>query len=185
MMEAHNTRSSDVLSETVVSTESVEEKWWHPMKKYGSTVQIIIAAILGVATGFIISTLVLDRPKLQPSGNCLVPHPDPAWLVALRSIVQRVTQVVKDGPFPMWFVGYFITMIVLVVVLSCILAYSTWYQIFAVAGGREQAVEKGISIGDKGDVPVEEAVADTGGSFNDDDLWWILLMMINWHFFWH
>lgn len=99
--------------------------------------------------------------------------------------IQRVTQVVKDGPFPMWFVGYVITMIVLVVVLSCILAYSTWYQVFTVAGGREQAVEKGISIGDKSDVPVEEAVADTGGLFNDDDLWWILLMMINWHFFWH
>lgn len=86
MMEAQNTRSSDVLSETVVSTKSVEKKWWHPMKECGSTVQIVIATILGVATGFIISTLVPDRPKLQPAGNCLVPHPDPVWLVALKSV---------------------------------------------------------------------------------------------------
>lgn len=84
MMEAQNTRSSDVLSETVVSTKSVEKKWWHPMKECGSTVQIVIATILGVATGFIISTLVPDRPKLQPAG--FVPHPDPVWLVALKSV---------------------------------------------------------------------------------------------------
>lgn len=99
--------------------------------------------------------------------------------------LQRVARIVTDGSFPMWFVGYFITVIVFFIVWCCILASSVWYQIFTVAVERQQAVEKGISIGDKGDVPVEEAVADTGGLYNDNDLWWILLFMINWHFFWH
>uniref|UniRef100_A0A1Y1JZN9 Uncharacterized protein n=1 Tax=Photinus pyralis TaxID=7054 RepID=A0A1Y1JZN9_PHOPY len=176
-MEAHNTRASDVLSEAVVSTESVKEKWWHRMKKYSWIVQIMIAALLGVSTGSFIYTLVSDRPKLQPAGNCLVPHPYPVWLGALRAVVilvallsmmltiRRGFRAVNDGPLPMWFVGYFITMTVLCVVLCCILAYLVWDQTFIVACEREQAVEKGISIGDKGDVPVEEAIADTGGLF--------------------
>ncbi|KAG8423839.1 hypothetical protein J3458_000693 [Metarhizium acridum] len=184
-MEAQSTGASDVLSETVVNTEPVKEKRWHRMTDRRSIAQIIIAAIIGVATGLIISTQVPDRSKLQSAGNCLVPLPDQSWLGTFKAVVvvllavfstmptiRRVLQVVKDeSSLPMWFVGFFITTTVFAIVLGWFMLFLAWVKISA------------VSMRDKGDVLVEEAVADTGAIFQDDDVWWVLLVG-SWLIFW-
>lgn len=85
-LEAQHAESASTNLETVASNEPIKKKWWHPVKERGSVAQIIIAAVLAVAIGLIISTQVEGSPKLQPAGKRLVPILGDLWLRALKAV---------------------------------------------------------------------------------------------------
>lgn len=78
-------------SPTMTSTEQVpiepvetdKKPWWHPIKEPGSAVQIVIAALLGIAVGLIVTTQVDDIPEAVPA---LLMIPGDLWLRALKAV---------------------------------------------------------------------------------------------------
>lgn len=67
------------------ATPLVQEKkpWWHSVKVWGSATQIVIAAILGLALGLIVSTQVEVVP---PAATEILNIPGDLWLRALKAV---------------------------------------------------------------------------------------------------
>lgn len=72
-----------VSSHSDVGAIQVEKKpWWHSITVMGSTLQIIVAAILGIAIGVAVSTTVDEVPEACIT---ILEIPGELWLRALKA----------------------------------------------------------------------------------------------------
>lgn len=65
------------------AVEPIKKPWWHPIKEPGSAAQIVIAAVLAIAIGLIVTTQVDDVPE---SARVLLSIPGDLWLRSLKAV---------------------------------------------------------------------------------------------------
>lgn len=61
----------------------VKRPWWHAIKEPGSALQIVIAALLAIAIGLIVTTQVNNVPQ---AAVVILSIPGDLWLRALRAV---------------------------------------------------------------------------------------------------
>lgn len=68
-----------------VQTEEHEVKkpWWHSIKEPGSALQIILAALLAIAIGLIVTTQV---EKVPDAARVIISIPGDLWLRSLKAV---------------------------------------------------------------------------------------------------
>lgn len=81
--EKHAADMTQVSSQSDVGVIQVEKKpWWHSITVMGSTLQIVVAAILGIAIGVAVSTTVDEVPEACIT---VLEIPGQLWLRGLKA----------------------------------------------------------------------------------------------------
>lgn len=71
----------DVSVSPVVPAE-IKKPWWHPIIEPGSAAQIVIAAVLAIAIGLVVTSTVDSVPV---GASTIIAIPGTTWLRALRA----------------------------------------------------------------------------------------------------
>lgn len=121
--------------------------WYVSLKKSfftaGSATQIVVAALIAIAIGLIVTTQVDDVPE---PAIVIIGIPGDLWLRALQAVVlplivcamiiavQRL-MALEDGTggkLGRWTVGYYVGTTLIAIVMSCIMVALVWYPQFTV-----------------------------------------------------
>jgi len=132
---------------------------------FGSATQIVVAALLGVAIGLIVSTQADNIPDAAVE---IVNIPGDLWLRALKAVVlplimcamiiavQRLREM-ADGSgtkLASWTVGYYVITTMLSIIISCIMTALVWGPMFTVVGEdslqlEDEAAEEKAAAGEE------------------------------------
>ncbi|TFK95716.1 Sodium:dicarboxylate symporter [Pterulicium gracile] len=128
------------------ATPLVQEKkpWWHSVKVWGSATQIVIAAILGLALGLIVSTQVEVVP---PAATEILNIPGDLWLRALKAVVmpliicamimavQRLREMGQGSGrrLAIYTVTWYVVTTLFSIGMSCVMTALVWKPLFKVA----------------------------------------------------
>ncbi|GAB1726726.1 hypothetical protein NU195Hw_g6331t1 [Hortaea werneckii] len=128
------------------------KRLWKSFLTPGSALQIIVAAILGVAIGIAVSATVSDVPEAAP---VILEIPGDLWLRALKATVLPliVTAIISamqnlkamtggDGAkLARWTIGYYICSTIVAIVQSMILVVHVWKPLMVEVSGAALEVE--------------------------------------------
>jgi len=128
------------------------KRLWKSFLTPGSALQIIVAAILGVAIGIAVSATVSDVPEAAP---VILEIPGDLWLRALKATVLPliVTAIISamqnlkamtggDGAkLARWTIGYYVCSTIVAIVQSMILVVHVWKPLMVEVSGAALEVE--------------------------------------------
>ncbi|EGP91174.1 unnamed protein product [Zymoseptoria tritici ST99CH_1A5] len=127
------------------------QKCLRELKTPGSAIQIILAAILGIAIGIAVSSTTTDIPEAAPT---ILEIPGMLWLRALRATVLPLivtaiilaVQNLKDmseggSKLVKWTIGYYVLTTIFAVVHSMILMDLVWSNLMVVADAESLQVD--------------------------------------------
>ncbi|KAF2847343.1 excitatory amino acid transporter 1 [Plenodomus tracheiphilus IPT5] len=141
----------------------------------GSVWQIIIAALLAVAIGLIVTTQV---DKVPEAATAILAIPGNLWLRALRAVVlpMIVTAMImaiqrlrnmnqgggKAGQLARWTIGYYVVTTILAVAHSCLLVALVWSRLMKQVSGDQLAVSEDDqeTIEERKDIAIHQVVVD-------------------------
>ncbi|KAH8699436.1 Sodium:dicarboxylate symporter [Phaeosphaeriaceae sp. PMI808] len=155
--------------------KSEKKTFWQRVKEPGSVWQIIIAALLAIMIGLIVTTQVKE---VHPAAIAITAIPGVLWLRALRAVVlpmivtamiqaiQRLRSMTqgdgKAGKLARWTIGYYVVTTIIAVTHSCILVGLVWSKLMQPVSGEQlnvSAKDKEI-FEERKDVTIHQVVVD-------------------------
>ncbi|KAK6860368.1 hypothetical protein PG990_012327 [Apiospora arundinis] len=136
--EKHAADMTQVSSQSDVGVIQVEKKpWWHSITVMGSTLQIVVAAILGIAIGVAVSTTVDEVPEACIT---VLEIPGQLWLRGLKAsvlpliatamiiAVQRLKEETSSAGLKLgiYTVGYYVLTTILAIAHSTVMTALVW-----------------------------------------------------------
>jgi Na+/H+-dicarboxylate symporter len=168
-----STGTTNIPAGPGVNLAQPEKKtFWQRVKEPGSVWQIIIAALLAIAIGLIVTTQVESVP---PAAIAITAIPGTLWLRALRAVgmsepsyhsaynvltyavlpmivtamimaIQRLRAMTagggKAGKLARWTIGYYIVTTIIAVAHSCLLVGLVWSKLMQPVSGDQLAVSQ-------------------------------------------
>ncbi|KAH7392393.1 Sodium:dicarboxylate symporter [Phaeosphaeria sp. MPI-PUGE-AT-0046c] len=160
----------------IAQEEEPKKTFLQRVKEPGSVWQIIIAAILAIAIGLIVTTQVKDIP---PAAIALCAIPGTLWLRALRAVVlpmivtamimaiQRLRAMTqgggKAGKLARWTIGYYVITTIIAVAHSCLLVGLVWSKLMQpVSGDQLEVTDKADqdTIDERKDIAIHTVVVN-------------------------